>query len=201
VIKASDLGKDQKRDELLTRRVALMIAAAKSDAEITKALGISPGVLKILKGSPLFEQLIAAYSREIEERGINDIVAELDADAPKNIDFIKRVRDGNFDDTKDRMQLRLAAAKMLFDKQAPDANQRAAAQQAARIIIDGRMLGQALRALKNVGVLDIPAEAIENATASTLPRLFGKTPEEFAEEYAAAEAAALDDENDAEGEA
>lgn len=182
-MKSNDVGKDPQRDALLTRRIALMAASGKPDKEIAKVLGVSTGVLDVLKKSPLFEQLVMAYADELEERGLDDVVQELLSDAPKNLSFIKRVRDGHFYDKKDRMDARLRAAKMLLDKQAPTADARQANQQAAKLIIDGKLLGQALRALRNVGVIDITPEQIESATGEDLPKIAARTPEDFEAAY------------------
>lgn len=183
MLKTSELGKDTERETILTRRAALMAAAGKSDKDIAKALDVSPGTLAIWKGSPLWQTLVGQYADEIEERGVTSVVEELLADAPKNVNFIKRVRDGAFHDSKDRMQLRMQAAKMLLDKQAPNADTRAQNESAARIILDGKLLGQVLHAMRDVGVIDITPEAIDTATGQTIPQLMGKTPEEFAESY------------------
>jgi hypothetical protein len=183
MLKTSELGKDTERETILTRRAALMAAAGKSDKDIAKALDVSPGTLNIWKGSPLWQTLVGQYADEIEERGVTSVVEELLADAPKNVNFIKRVRDGAFHDTKDRMQLRMQAAKMLLDKQAPNADTRAQNESAARIILDGKLLGQVLHAMRDVGVIDITPDAIDKATGQTIPQLMGKTPEEFAEGY------------------
>lgn len=183
MLKTSELGKDTERETILTRRAALMAAAGKSDKDIAKALDVSPGTLAVWKGSPLWQTLVGQYADEIEERGVTSVVDELLADAPKNVNFIKRVRDGAFHDSKDRMQLRMQAAKMLLDKQAPNADTRAQNESAARIILDGKLLGQVLHAMRDVGVIDITPDAIDKATGQTIPQLMGKTPEEFAESY------------------
>ncbi len=180
---AGQLGKDAERDRLLMRRAALLAASGKSDKEIAKLLDVSPKVVGIWRQSPLWQTVVAKFSEEIEERGVQSVVDELLADAPQNIRFIKGVRDGQIDDPKDRLDLRLRAAKMLLDKQAPNADARAQNLGAARIILDGRMLAQALHAMREVGAIDITPEAIEKATGEDLPKILSKTPEEFAATY------------------
>jgi hypothetical protein len=165
------------------RRAALLAASGKSDKEIAKLLDVSPKVVGIWRQSPLWQTVVAKFSEEIEERGVQSVVDELLADAPQNIRFIKGVRDGQIDDPKDRLDLRLRAAKMLLDKQAPNADARAQNLGAARIILDGRMLAQALHAMREVGAIDITPEAIEKATGEDLPKILSKTPEEFAATY------------------
>src|SRR5262245_15467931 len=184
MLKTSDLGKDEQREAILTRRAAMLAASGKSDKDIAKALDVSPGTIAVWKGSPMWQVLVEQYVEEIEERGVASVVEELLADAPKNVNFIKRVRDGHFNDSKDRMQLRMQAAKMLLDKQAPNADTRAQNESAARIILDGKLLGQVLHAMRDVGLIDITPEAIDTATGQAIPQLMGaKTPEEFAAGY------------------
>jgi len=185
----NDLGKDEKRDHLLTRRAALMAAAGKPDKVITTELGITQGALEVFKESPLWQQLVGTYADAIEERGVQSLVDELMADAPKNIRFIKQVRDGQFDENKDRLEFRMRAAKMLLDKQAPNADIRAQNESAARIILDGKLLAQILHAMRDVGAIDITPREADNATEDTIPRLLGaKTPEQFALDYNAKQA-------------
>lgn len=184
MLKTNQLGQDTQRDELLTRRAALMAAAGKDSKEIARTLNVSPATLKVWQSSPLWQEMVATYSDEVESRGMQTIVDELISDGPKNLDFIKRVRDGHFYEKKDRMDARLRAAKMLLDKQAPNADARAQNEQAANIILDGRLLSQVLRAMKNSGAIDITPEEIETATGESLPKLMSKTPEQFAETYA-----------------
>jgi len=184
MMRTTDVGKDKDRDALLTRRAALMAAAGKSDKDISAALDVSTGTLAIWKGSPLWQTLVSQYADEIEERGLKDIVDELLNDAPKNVNFIKQVRDGSFTDAKDKMDLRLRAAKMLLDKQAPNADARAQNESAARIVLDGKLLAQVLHAMRDVGAIDITPTDIDKATGDVIPKLLGaKTPEEFAEDY------------------
>lgn len=184
MLKSNDLGKDAQREAILTRRAALMAAAGKSDKDIAKSLDISLGTLTVWKDSPLWQTLVGQYASEIDERGVQSVVEDLLADAPKNVNFIKRVRDGNFHDSKDRMQLRMQAAKMLLDKQAPNADTRAQNESAARLILDGKLLSQVLHAMRDVGAIDITPADIDKVTGDPIPQLMGaKTPEEFAESY------------------
>lgn len=184
MLKSNDLGKDAQREAILTRRAALMAAAGKSDKDIAKSLDISLGTLTVWKDSPLWQTLVGQYASEIDERGVQSVVEDLLADAPKNVNFIKRVRDGNFHDSKDRMQLRMQAAKMLLDKQAPNADTRAQNESAARLILDGKLLSQVLHAMRDVGAIDITPGDIDKVTGDPIPQLMGaKTPDEFAESY------------------
>lgn len=179
-----DVATDPARQGLLARRAALLLAANKSDKEICAELGISKGTLDVLKKSPLFLESVHNYADTVEKEGLQAIIDDLHADWPKNRDFIKNVRDGVFGDDTKKMDLRLRAAKMLLDKQAPNAGDRANNENAARIILDGKLLGQVLRSLRNVGVIDITPETIDSATADTITEVVEPlTPDEFAESY------------------
>jgi hypothetical protein len=178
-----ELGRDPQRDQLVMRRAAMLTAAGKTDKEIRTQLGVSEATLKSMRGSPLWNEVVSAFASEIESQGLSSIIEGLMSDAPSNLDFIRNVRNGKFSDSKDRMSLRMQAAKMLLDKTVPNADQRAANEQAARIIIDGRMLGQVLRALKNAGAIDVEASEIEAITGEALPKLAARTPDDFVESY------------------
>lgn len=180
------LGKDPVREEQLNRRAALMIAEGKKpDKEIARELNMSMATLQTLKKSPLFQQLVSTYGDEIDERGLTSIIDDLREDAPRNLDFVKRVRDGSVEADK-KMPYRMQAAKMLLDKQAPSADAITQAQAAGKVIINARLLGQMLRSLKNVGAIDIEAEEIDAAVATNaVPRIPARTPEEFADRLTA----------------
>lgn len=185
-MRTSELGKDPSRDRLLSRRVALLTAAGRTDKQICDDLEVSQGVLETMRKSPLHRELVATFGEELEQKQITSIAEEIANDAPRNLNFIKQVRDGEFTDPKDKMQLRMQAAKLLLDKQTPNADVKAQNEAAARLIIDGRVLGQVLRAMKNVGVIDVTDRDIESATG--IPLLTAKTPEQFEESYAPPEA-------------
>lgn len=184
-ITTKELAKDKPRQDLLARRAALLVAANKSDKEICTELSLSPATLAVLRQSPLFVESINNYAEQIEAEGLQSIIDDLRTDWPKNRDFIKSVRDGRFSGREARkMDMRLRAAKMLLDKQAPNAGERQANEDAARVIIDSKLLGQVLRSLKNVGVIDITDTAIDSATGDTVREIVEPvTPDEFAETY------------------
>lgn len=185
-LKPLDVKADPARQGLLARRAALLLAANKTDKEICAELGIAKSTLDVLKKSPLFLESVHNYAETVEKEGLAAIIDDLHADWPKNRDFIKNVRDGVFADDAKKMDLRLRAAKMLLDKQAPNAGDRANNENAARIILDGKLLGQVLRSLRNVGVIDVTPEAIDSATADTITQVVQpKTPDEFADAYEA----------------
>lgn len=184
----TQIANDPIREENLTRRLAVMIAqGAKTDKEIARDLGIAPSLLTHLKNSPLFRKVISTFNDEITERGLQSVVEDLASDAPKNISFIKKVRDGHFYDKKDRMQVRMSAAFKLLDKQVPNADSAAAMESAAKLVINGRLMGQVLRALRNSDVIDITDADIQDATGQGLPKIMAVTPEDYQERFNAAD--------------
>jgi len=178
---------DTKDNEHLTRRAAILAVGGKNRVEIARELGITPGTVEILERSPLWLQLKEATQREVEERGVVSVVEELQSDTPRNLQFLRDIRDGSFADEPKRIDSRLRAAKMLLDKQVPNADIRAQNESAARIILDGKLLGQILHALRDVDVINITPREIEDATVETMHKVVvPKTPDEFSAEEAAA---------------
>lgn len=178
---AERIARDPVREKQLTRRAALMVAEGRrTDKEICRELNIAVSTLQVWKRSPLFLELVNTYNAEIDERGIKAIVDDLMTDAPKNISFLKNVRDGLFYDKKDKMDLRLRAAGMLLNKQAPNPGE-GVSDGAMKVVIGGRLIGQMLRAMKNDGAIDVTPEDADD------PRIAVKTPEEFVQELHARE--------------
>lgn len=151
-------GKDPTKDSQLTRRAAVLCAqGAKSDKEIATELKMSEEEVLALRESPMFQQLVVSYGEEMVERGVETVVKELTHDAPRNIRFLKQVRDGDFTDTKDRMDSRLRASKFLLDKQVPNADSAKVSENAIQVVVGGKLLEQMLRALRNAGE-DVPLD-------------------------------------------
>lgn len=185
-----EITNDPLREKQLTRRAALMLAeGSRTDKEICRELNISMGTLQTWKKSALFQELVNVQGDRIEEKGIKAITDSLLEDAPTNISFIKNVRDGVAKDDPRSMRNRLTAAKMLLDKQAPNAGD-TITDDARKIIVGGKLLSQMLRAMRNEGVIDVTPE---DEDAGRVPV---QTIEEFSAEAnarEAAERAALDD--------
>lgn len=178
----TQLAADPLREKQLTRRAALMIAeGTRTDKEIARDLNISVGTLDVWKKSPLFQELVNAMGDKVEEKGIKAIADSLMEDAPTNISFIKGVRDGAVKDDHRAMRNRLTAAKMLLDKQAPNAGDNIS-DDARKIILGGRLLGQMIRAMKNEGAIEATAEVEDD------PRIAVQTIDEFHAEAQAREA-------------
>lgn len=160
------------KDTTRTRRAAVLIAAGqKSDKEIAKELRMTPEALAVLKTTPMFQQLVSSYGEEIIEHGLTAVVNDLLRDAPKNIRFLKSVRDGDFADSKDRMDSRLRASKILFDKQAPNP-EATVSDNAIQVVIGGKLMEQMLRALQRAGEevsLDITPPPPPQVTEETDP--------------------------------
>lgn len=178
----AQIAADPLREKQLTRRAALMIAeGTRTDKEIARDLNISVGTLDVWKKSPLFQELVNAMGDKVEEKGIKAIADSLMEDAPTNISFIKGVRDGAVKDDHRSMRNRLTAAKMLLDKQAPNAGDNIS-DDARKIILGGRLLGQMIRAMKNEGAIEATAEVEDD------PRIAVQTIDEFHAEAQAREA-------------
>jgi hypothetical protein len=163
------LGKDPLREDQLTRRAALLIAEGKkTDKEIARDLGVSLETLRIWKNSPLFQEHVAAMGDEIHERSMQSIIDDVMSDAPTNIRFVKDVRDGNFTDKKDRMDIRLRASKMLLDKQVPNPND-GVSDDAVKLVIGAKLMGQMVRAMKNSGAVEVDAIDVTPETQAVTP--------------------------------
>jgi hypothetical protein len=163
------LGKDPLREDQLSRRAALLIAEGKkTDKEIARDLGVSLETLRIWKNSPLFQEHVAAMGDEIHERSVQSIIDDIVSDAPKNISFIKNVRDGYFHDKKDKMDLRLRASKMLLDKQVPNPSD-GVSDDAVKLVIGAKLMGQMVRAMKNSGAVEVDAIDVTPETQALTP--------------------------------
>ena len=173
MLKANELGQDPLREDQLTRKAALLIAdGRKTDKEIARDLNVSLETLKVWKSSPLFQELVATMGEELHERTVQSIVDDVMSDAPKNLSFIKNVRDGSFTDKKDRMDIRLRASKMLLDKQVPNAES-AVSDDTVKLVIGAKLMGQMVRAMKNSGAVEV--DAIDVTPGPSVPV---RTPEQ-----------------------
>lgn len=180
------------RDQRM-RKAALMVAEAKmTDKEIAAKLEIAPATLTMWKKSPLFREMVSTFADRIIEGGVQGVIDSIMADGPTNISFLKEVRDGRFTDDPKRMSVRLKASEMLFDRQAP--KQDKIADNAVKIVIGGRLLGQMVRAMRNDGAeVDAEFEEIDEQMLGpkTIEDLMAREQAE-----AAALAAADDDEDE-----
>jgi hypothetical protein len=169
------------------RQAALLIVqGGKTDKEIARDLNISVATLRVFRDSDLFREQVAAISAEVEERGIENITDALTGDTPENLRFVKNVRSGWFADSQQRMQIRMQAAKMLLDKQLPNADALRSSEEAGKIVLSGRLLAQMLRAMKNSGAIDVDAETIDAAVeANVIPQIAVRTPGDVAAELRA----------------
>lgn len=100
------------------RLVALLTAAGLKNKAIGKQLGFTQGRLSIIKKSPLFQAIVEQHRAKIADLGLRDAVAKIVGDAPANIDFIRKVRDGYFEgDDAEHLRIRMGAAGVLLDRQ------------------------------------------------------------------------------------
>jgi hypothetical protein len=165
------------------RRAALLTAAGCADADVCTAAGITADELAVYQRSPLWQMLVERARGLEPQPKLADVLME---DAPTNVRFLREVRDGLVEDTPGRLQTRLRAAQLLLDRQVASADQRANAETAARIVVEGRLMGQILHAMRETGVLDVTPEAVESvtqgpATAPAVPAIV--TPEDYASQH------------------
>lgn len=108
-------------NDVETRRVqvAAMLFATRefSREEIGEVLELCPKHLHQLMCSPLFQALVRGYRGVIPSP--EQIAEKIMRDAPRNVAFIKRVRDGRVPGTPEALRVRTKAAEMLLDRQAP----------------------------------------------------------------------------------
>ena len=123
---------------------ALGVALGWKMVRTARAAGMHPNRLSTLKNAPAFKLLVEQYQREFITKGMTATVDKLLADGPANVDFIRDVRDGVEADARaieapeDRLRLKLHAAGMLLDRQAP---RKLEATQDTRIhfVVEGRV--------------------------------------------------------------
>lgn len=164
---------------IIARKVALLVARNKGTGEIARELEISEDRVRTLKKSPLFQEMVAIIEEKITEEGVSSVVQGLIDDAPRNMKFIREVRDGEVDVPPAALGVRLRAATYLGDKVVPNAS--GAADQADRVvnvILGAGLMAQMARGMKNDGaVIDAVALPVPARTATPM------TPEEFAARY------------------
>lgn len=93
---------------------AFLVAAGTPDRKICRKTHLTDDQLSRMKIMPLFKSLVREYTDEIVEQGFDVVLAQLLAEAPNNIQFLKDVRDGVIDDDPDNIKLRLEATKLLM---------------------------------------------------------------------------------------
>lgn len=104
------------RQEML----AMMLATGRfTIKKISELLNISPPTIRTLRDSPLFQQLVKKYQAEIYSTVIDKAFNDVLADAEHNVDWMKKVRDGEIVDEAKNLSVRLRAASWLGDRQLP----------------------------------------------------------------------------------
>ena len=138
---------------------ALLVAQGRlSDTEIAAQLGLKRHAVREWKKRDDFRAMVEEFSRQIIAGSVQSVQERLTSDAPRNVQFLADVRDGNFQDDTQRMRVRLRASEALFDRQVP---KHAPADGAIKVVIDQRLLGQMARAMRADGA-DVDA-TIERA--------------------------------------
>lgn len=111
---------DAQHEKSVQGLAALLTAIGTKPIKIRKQLGISKAKYNLFLQSGVFNALVAEYRRKLLERGLDDAATLLMADATHNVDFLKKLRDGDIPiDDAAAMGVRLRASQTLFDKQFP----------------------------------------------------------------------------------
>lgn len=91
--------------------VAYMVAAGLGDAEIIRRLGVKPHVLKVLRGSPLFVELVAEIQQEFRASLLRELLDRMLGEADAALDTIADLRDGARSEA-----VKLSAATAILDR-------------------------------------------------------------------------------------
>lgn len=133
------------------RLAAILLAEGKlTMKDIAARCEISESRLRVLKNSPLFQQLVSEIDDRIVETGVQQVIENLMSDAPRNLAFIQRVRDGDEGDDANMLNTRLRAADLLWSRQVPktDGNN---ADDGLKVVVSGGMLKQMMEAMQRGG--------------------------------------------------
>lgn len=119
---------------------------------IAERCEMSEARLRVLRNSPLFQQLVSEIDERIVETGVKRVVDDLMTDAPRNLKFIQAVRDGDHDTADPAVvNTRLRAADMLWSRQVPKVDGAANAEDGFKLIVTGGMLRQMMEAMQRGG--------------------------------------------------
>lgn len=102
------------------RWAAWLDAGGMKVVDIARETGMSVPNIYRLRGTRLYQAIRLEYAEEILEKGAKESLAHILADAPKNISFLKDLRDGDLDDLDPQVaRLRFDASKELLAIQHP----------------------------------------------------------------------------------
>ena len=149
---------------------AWLDAAGMKVRDIAKETGMSPENIYRLRGTKMYLAVRHGYAEEIIEKGVSESMAHIVADAPKNVEFLKDLRDGEFDsDDLDRMKMRFEASKELLSHQHPKQTKQTTDSTHRFVIEDSRRL-QMMRDCEEAELPIIPLrKAIVDARATYEP--------------------------------
>jgi len=100
--------------------LAMMLATGKfTTKQICSLLNVTPATIRTLRDSPLFRTQIQKYQQHVFDSIVDAAVADLLADAPDNVAFIKDVRAGRIEDHPQALNVRMRAAETLLERQIP----------------------------------------------------------------------------------
>lgn len=94
--------------------MAMMFAAGHRNRDIARALRYDENRVSILRNSPLMRAQVEQLQRDMRERTFGDVIARLQREAGPTLDVLLALRD-----TSAKDDVRLGAARELFDRQVP----------------------------------------------------------------------------------
>lgn len=122
------------------RLVALYSVLGWDNERIALTVGCTTATVCNHKRNPIVKMLAEEMRAKFAERATADALEDLRIDAPKNVEFLRRVRDGDRkalggDTDPEWMRFRMDASKTLLDRQAPK-RQETTIDQTMRIVIE-----------------------------------------------------------------
>jgi hypothetical protein len=151
------------------QRAAAMIAGGIAETDIATALEVPETTLAEWTQTKRFTELVASY-RDADSEALASM---LRIEGINTLTYVCRVRDGKLGKDPDLrlVALRLKAAFKILDKVIPDAKREQLKQETTNVLkLDGRLMGQALRAMKHAGQANVSLDEIEVLTEHPLRR-------------------------------
>lgn len=144
--------------------LAMLLATGRfTTKQISELTGFSPVHIRTVRKSPLFKELIKKYQETIFHSIVDQALADVLADAPDNVQWLKDVRDGEVDDEPQSLSVRVRAASALFERQIPrrPSDER---ETGVKIVINADLkdrFDSADKELEEFGAIEVEAEEVE----------------------------------------
>lgn len=138
--------------------------------KIAQETGMSVQNIYRLRRTRLYMAVRAQYSEEILAEGAKASLAHIMADAPRNVEFLKDLRDGDLDDLDPQVaRLRLDASKELLNIQHPK-QQKISSDTTHRFVLEDTRRQKIANDCLEAGMPIIPLKkAIRDARESYVP--------------------------------